>query len=206
MLTLFRICSFTVGISILFGQPPRSPAGPDDEEEGLFRVESYLNQDEVYIGDPVTYYLLVTVPREAKEKVGISQEGDWEVEVGPTATAGQPVEAGEAVTLERWFVLKSFKTGSFTLPTYKVSYEVAPGEEETMESSPLILRVTSLLDPSRADQDPPPAGRIPLENDPFRRRRNPPDRAYDLGSDQAFPAEGKGPPHPPSPAGPRNRL
>jgi hypothetical protein len=146
-LTLFRL--FIPGLIIIFlsrTSPVRS-----EEEESLFRLESWLDRDKAHIGDPVTYYLRVTAPAAAEVEFLPPEMEPDELEIRESGEGERESEAGKV--RERRFVLKSFQTGSHSLPPATVRLRFPAGGEETLKSAPLVLKIESLLDPSHPPSD-----------------------------------------------------
>lgn len=133
--------------SAVWGSPPASG------EENLPRLESFLSRDKIQVGDPVTYYLKVTAPADARvEFTSLDQASLEEIEI--RKRGGERVApAGVNQLWESWYILTSFEVGSHRLPPAEARLHLPGGEEKTLKSSPLSFEVESLLSPSSSPPD-----------------------------------------------------
>jgi len=134
------ISIFFSGISLNFGWC-------DD----AVRLESRVDRDTVAVGDTIRYTLTVTAPENAAvvfPEYGDDRIGDFEI-----ARVGLDRGEKDGVGIEEsWYLLQGFETGEFTLPGARVTVSI-DGEEEVLESTPLVITVESVLEETEGEQD-----------------------------------------------------
>lgn len=140
-LTVATLLVFSLLVPVAFG-----------EDGSIPRLESALNRDRVYIGDPVRYALRVLAP-EGTEAVFPDFEGGVVGDFEIAESGGGEGEDSGVKWWERFYLLLGFQPGTYTLPEPSVTLRYPDGKEEKLKSSPLSLVVESLLEPEKTDQD-----------------------------------------------------
>jgi len=148
-LDLFGIITFAAAGFCLFAELPVRHARAMGDEGPFLQMEGYLNDDRVYIGDPMMYYIKVTAPPSSEVIFSPLGEISDDVEIGGEGES-LPATAG---VWERRFFFRSFETGQHTLPAASATVRLPSGKEEKLSVNPLPVRVMSLLDSSQPEQD-----------------------------------------------------
>jgi len=119
--------------------------------EDTVRLESMVDRDTGAVGDPIRYALTVFAPKAARvvfPDYSNGRIGDLEI----LKDGLDDLVTDEGQHKERWYLLQGFETGEFTLPGAEVKVLVN-GEEEVLESPPLVITVNSVLGPGESEQD-----------------------------------------------------
>ncbi len=121
------------------------------DSKSLINVNTTVDKAKITIGDKITYKIIVDFPEEIevmfpeiKDKIG----GFTAIDFGD-----EELKRDEGrITLERWYTLETYTTGSYIIPAINVKHK-RKDEEEIREAktSEIFIEVVSILDENASD-------------------------------------------------------
>lgn len=141
------VLGFALGVLLLLGaaacksspKRPAAPAGPSSERPAV-ELRAEVDRAEVSVGEPVVFRIVLNAEPSVSVSlpdVGPGIQGLKIVDMGEEA----PREVGGRKESSRWYRVEADLSGSYVLPAVQIPYTGPDGQEASVETDPVFLKV-----------------------------------------------------------------
>ncbi|HDY67157.1 MAG: hypothetical protein JYX80_00885 [Candidatus Scalindua sediminis] len=123
----------------------------EGDSKSLIKVNATVDKAKITIGDKITYKIIVDSPEEIE--VMFPETGDKIGEFTAVDFGDEELKRDEGrITLEWWYTLETYTTGSYIIPAINVKHKRKDEEEIREAKTPeIFIEVVSILDENASD-------------------------------------------------------